>query len=98
MYYLRLLFCFLSLKTDVNVPSKSKKQQDLEKEVIFCWHLAGHWRKKQGPDPFFSGTDPRIRIRTKRSRIHNTAFRNTIVNGVMSFLKTNSGARITVVQ
>jgi hypothetical protein len=28
------------------------------------------------PDPLDKGTDPRIRIRTKMSRIHNNAVRN----------------------
>ncbi len=32
-----LLFDFLSLKNDVNVPSKRNKQKN--------WHLEGHWRK-----------------------------------------------------
>ncbi len=33
------------------------------------------WQKKQdsGPDPLVKGTDPRIRIRTRRSRIRKTA-------------------------
>jgi|688.fasta_scaffold474668_1 hypothetical protein len=50
---------------DVNVPLKSNKQKK------------GHWRKQDpeadtdmNPDPLVN-TDPRIRIRTKRSRIQN---------------------------
>ncbi len=36
-FYFVTLFDFLSLKNDVNVPSKSNKQQKL----VFCWHLEG---------------------------------------------------------
>jgi hypothetical protein len=38
---------FLSLKTDVNVPTENKKQNKLEKKLIFCWHLGqkSHWWK-----------------------------------------------------
>jgi hypothetical protein len=32
----------LSLKNDVNVPSKRNKHKNLEKKIIFCWHLEGH--------------------------------------------------------
>ncbi len=42
------------LKNDVIVPSKSvgNKQKTLEeKEIISCWHLEGHCRKEQDPDP-----------------------------------------------
>jgi hypothetical protein len=47
--------------------------------MIFCWCLEGHLRKEQdpeadtdlNPDPLVN-TDPRIRIRTKMSRILNT--------------------------
>ncbi len=69
---LRPLYDFLSVKNDVNVPSKSKKQKNLE--TFFCWRLEGHWRKYQDldPDPLFRGMDPRIRIRTKISWISNT--------------------------
>ncbi len=35
-------FYFLSLKNDVNVPSKSKKQKNcLKKLLVFCWRLEG---------------------------------------------------------
>ncbi len=37
-----LLFDFLSLKTDVNVTSKIKKQKNFEKKLIFCYHLVRH--------------------------------------------------------
>ncbi len=37
-----LLFDFLSIKTDVNVPSKTMRNK-----LIFCWHLVSHWRQTQ---------------------------------------------------
>jgi hypothetical protein len=54
-----LLYDFTSLKNDVNVPSKSNKQK--------IWNSSR--RKKQDPDPVVRGRNPRIRIRTKMSRI-----------------------------
>jgi hypothetical protein len=39
-YYFLSFFDFLSLKNDVNVPSKSDKQNFLFK-LVFCWHLEG---------------------------------------------------------
>ncbi len=39
-----LLYAFLSLKNDVNVPSKSNKQKFFLK-LVFCWRLEGQWRK-----------------------------------------------------
>jgi hypothetical protein len=36
---LGLLFDFLSLKNDVNVPSKSNKQNFFK--LVFCWRLEG---------------------------------------------------------
>ncbi len=45
-----LLYDFLSLKTDVNVPSKNNKQKNLErKKLIFG--PESHGRKQQDPDP-----------------------------------------------
>jgi hypothetical protein len=38
-YYFVTLFDFLSLKNDVNVPSKSNKQKKLCSKISFCWHL-----------------------------------------------------------
>jgi hypothetical protein len=38
-YYFVTLFDFLSLKNDVNVPSKSNKQKNCVKKFVFCWHL-----------------------------------------------------------
>jgi hypothetical protein len=40
-----LLFDFLSLTNDVNVPSKSNKQKNLFKKLVFCWRLESQWRK-----------------------------------------------------
>jgi hypothetical protein len=41
-YYFVTLFDFLSLENYVNVPSKSNKQQNVFKKIVFCWHLEGH--------------------------------------------------------
>ncbi len=70
---------FLSLKNDVNVPSKRNRHKKFDK-LFFCL-LEGQWRKEQDPepepDPLVKGPDLRIRIRirirTKMSRIRNTA-------------------------
>jgi hypothetical protein len=49
-----------------------------KKNKIFSCRLEGHWRNYQDPeldpdpDPLARGTNPRIRIRTKISRIRNT--------------------------
>jgi hypothetical protein len=51
------------MKADVNVTSKRNKQEKFEEKKF----------KKQDPDPEVSAADTRIRIRTKMSRIHNTA-------------------------
>jgi hypothetical protein len=40
-YYFVALFDFLSLKNDVNVPSKSNKQKKLCQKLVFCWHHEG---------------------------------------------------------
>jgi hypothetical protein len=40
-YYFGTLFDFLSLKNDVNAPSKSSKQKNCGKKLVFCWHLEG---------------------------------------------------------
>jgi hypothetical protein len=65
-----LLYDFLSVKNDVNVALKK------ETSKTFCWHLEGHWWKEhdpeRGPDPLVRGTDLRIWIRSKMSRIRNT--------------------------
>jgi hypothetical protein len=37
-----LLFDFLSLKNDVNVPSKTNMQENFVKKFVFCWRLEGH--------------------------------------------------------
>ncbi len=44
---------------------------------IICWQLEGHYRNEKSrilsAEPDLKGTDPRIRIRAKMSRIWNTA-------------------------
>jgi hypothetical protein len=60
------------LKNDVkNVASKSKKQKkNTGEKIIFSCHPEGHCRKQQDPDPLVKGgTDPRISISTKMSRV-----------------------------
>ena len=42
-YFFVTPFDFLSLKNDVNVPSKSNKQKNFFK-IVFCWCLKGQWR------------------------------------------------------
>ncbi len=62
------LFDFLFLKNDVNVPSKSNKQNFFFQKLVFCWHLEGQWRKKQDPDPGSeSGSESRSIIRRHES-------------------------------
>ncbi len=38
-------------------------------EIFFVGGLEGHQWKEQDPDPLVRGTDPRIQIHTKMSRI-----------------------------
>ncbi len=42
-----LLYDFLSLINDINVPSKSNKQRKRRNKIIFC---EGHWHKEQDPE------------------------------------------------
>jgi hypothetical protein len=48
---------------------------------MFGCHLEGHWRRKKDPEthsdpnPLVRAKDPRIRIRTIRSRIRNTGLK-----------------------
>ncbi len=76
-----LLYDFLSLKNDVNIPTESNKQKNLDKNKF----LLKSWKsltKKQDPDPnpdpdpLVRGIDPRIRIRfrTKISWTRYTGF------------------------
>ncbi len=53
-----------------------QKQNNWRKKNDFVLGHEGHWWKKQDPepDPSVRGTEPRIRIRTKMSRIRNTAY------------------------
>ncbi len=68
----------LSLKNDVNAPSRStvisKRKLESRNKTNFCWRLEGHWWQEQDsePDSLVRGTNSRIRIRTKMSRIRNT--------------------------
>ncbi len=63
---------YLSVKNDVNIPSKRNKHKNLEEKKVFV----SIWKsltKEQDPEPDSSvkGTDPRIRICTKISRTWN---------------------------
>jgi hypothetical protein len=53
------------------VPSKSNKQKSWKKHLFFVGILSASAGERQDPepDPQVSGTDPRIRIRTKMSRL-----------------------------
>ncbi len=71
-----LLFAFLYLKNDLNVPSKINKQKSFFIKINF---LLASWRPmtKIGglyphPDPLVRSIDPWIRIHTKMSWIRNT--------------------------
>ncbi len=79
--YWFLLFCdffydFLSMKTDVNVPSKRNKHKNFVKKLIFV----GIFKVTDEKGRILSRIRIRIRysvvrvrgIRTKMSRIHNT--------------------------
>jgi hypothetical protein len=61
---------FFTLKTDVNISSKSNKQKKSEKKYFLSGIL-----KFPDPNQDASGTDPRIRVRTKMSRTHDAARR-----------------------
>ncbi len=69
----------MTLKNDVNVPSKSKKQKNLEKNSFLLGALKVNDENSKDPepdpDPFVRGTDPwvRILIRANMSRIRNTS-------------------------
>ncbi len=70
-----LIFDFFFFEEWCSVPSKSRKHKNLFKDFCCCLHLVSHRRKKQDADPLVSGTVPtypRIRIRSKVPRIHNT--------------------------
>jgi hypothetical protein len=73
------------MNNDVNVPSKSYKQE------YFCWHLEGHWQKEQDSYLLVGGTDPRIRKNTKMSRIRNTAFFTTFITKINNNQVSGSG-------
>ncbi len=72
-----LLFDFLSLENDVNVPSKSTVPV-ISRKTFFYLVFVASWRsmtKIADPDPLVRAIDPRIRIwiHTKMSWIRNTA-------------------------
>ncbi len=77
-----IVYDFLSLKKDVNVALKSNNRKMSKKDNfhLFSCHLEGHLRtdlaleSDPNPDPLVRGMDPRVRIRTKMSRIPNTGF------------------------
>jgi hypothetical protein len=75
------------MKNDVNEPSKSSKQRNFEKT---CGMLSAtdekSRTKKQVADPKVSGTEPRIRIRTKYSPTHNTDWYTTVHNKLTAML------------
>jgi hypothetical protein len=62
---LLLLYDFLSLKNDVNAPSKINKQKNVKKSFL-----------EQDPDLLVRGMDPRIWIRNKMSQVRNTSYRS----------------------
>jgi hypothetical protein len=57
---LRLLYDFLSLKNDVNVPSKSNKQKNFFVHILKIMKITDD--PDPHPDPLVRGMDPRIRI------------------------------------
>ncbi len=63
----------MSVKNDVNLPSKSSKQKYLENNL----------QKEQDPDPLVRGTDPQIRTHTKMSRIWTVDIQSSTSNGKM---------------
>ncbi len=95
-YYFVTLFDFLSLKNDVNTPSKSNKPKFFLR-IIF---LLASWRSMTkiagsgpDPDPLVRGMDLRIRIQiqTKMSWI-----RNTDAIAIISHLKFSYGETIFI--
>jgi hypothetical protein len=62
-----------NVKTDINVASKSNKQKNKKFLVAFLSVTGVYKDPEQDPDPLVRDMDPRIRIRTKMSRIPNTA-------------------------
>jgi hypothetical protein len=74
---------FLSLKNDVNAPSKTNRQKNLVKTFLYVGFFKVNDENSririQDPDPVVRGLDPRIRIRIrihiKMSWIRNTSSR-----------------------
>ncbi len=73
-FYRRTSLWLLSVKNDVNVSSKRKKHKNFEREIIFVAVL--------------KVTDEKIRVRTKMSRIRNTAFAQYMTSMDQYILKT----------
>ncbi len=61
-------FCFVTSKDSCKCTFKKYGN----KQKLFFVSPEGHWRKELDPDPLVRGTDPRIRILPKMSRIRNT--------------------------
>jgi hypothetical protein len=73
-----LLHDFLSLKNDGKVPTKNKSKKLKKNKLIFLksWKPL---KKSRIRIRNSCGTDPRIRIRAKIPRIHNTDLKNVIL-------------------
>jgi hypothetical protein len=69
-----LFFTFLSLKNDVNVPSKINKQEKIRILKVNDENSRPRIQDPD-PDPLIRGMDQRIRIHTKMSWIRNTGIR-----------------------
>ncbi len=67
-----LLFDFLSMKTDVNVPSKSNKQKKLWKKKYFFVGILSATNENSRSRIRIRIRKSVVCIRTKMSRIHNT--------------------------
>jgi hypothetical protein len=64
-YYFVTLFDFIFLKNNVNLPSKSNKQKNFVKKLVFCWHREGQFNDENSrrhgsadPDPHLNVMDP----------------------------------------
>ncbi len=74
-----LFYDILSLKTDVNIPSKRKKQKNFRKKNIFV-ALLQVTHEKSRIRIRKSVVRIRIQSRTKISRIHNTEIKKSSIN------------------
>jgi hypothetical protein len=79
IFQLLIFFNFWSLKPWIRIGSGSGSVLASIRILWIRIRIRKKWirirnpAKKQAPDPKASGTDPRIRIRTKMSQIYNTA-------------------------